>query len=226
MWLGLVTGVLGSFHCIGMCGALALSIPQSNLSRMLWYNVGRILTYAMMGVLLGGVGKGISLAFLQQYFSVAMGGVIVLLVIFRRQIERLLADNGLTKTVKNLFARFLGKKDMLSVLMIGMLNGLLPCGLVYVALAGAMAMADAWAGAIYMALFGIGTSPAMMALMFSPRVLSVKSRQWLSANVSTLTLAVGFLLIVRGLNLGIPYLSPKIEAKTEGKSIECCTKHP
>lgn len=226
MWLGLITGILGSFHCIGMCGALALSLPQSNIKQIVAYNGGRILTYAVLGILFGGVGKGISLAFFQQYLAVAMGGVMILLAVFRKQVEKLLAVNSFTSSLKGFFKSFLGKKDVFSVLMVGILNGLLPCGLVYVALAGAIAMADVWKGAAYMALFGVGTSPALIALMFSPRVLSSRSRRWFSEHVSTFALFVGVLVILRGLNLGIPYVSPKIEAKTEGKSIECCTKRP
>ncbi|GAB4336882.1 MAG: sulfite exporter TauE/SafE family protein [Flammeovirgaceae bacterium] len=226
MFLGFITGILGSLHCAGMCGAIALSIPQKNIVSIILYNLGRIFTYSILGVFFGWIGKGISITFFQQYLSILMGATIIILVIFRSQIEKLVAKNTWMASIKTYFSRFLGKKDGFSRLMIGVLNGLLPCGLVYVALAGATAMADALSGGFYMALFGIGTSPIMASLMLSPRVLKAEGRIRMAKGVTAMTLLVGVLLMFRGLDLGIPYLSPKIEAKTKGKNFECCSKIP
>jgi sulfite exporter TauE/SafE len=226
MFLGFITGILGSFHCAGMCGAIALSIPQKNLGSILLYNFGRIITYTFLGIFFGWIGKGISITFFQQYLSIAMGITIIILVVFRNQVEKLVAKNSWIANLKSYFSKYLGKKDSFSRLMIGVLNGLLPCGLVYVALAGATAMADAFSGAMYMALFGVGTSPIMASLMLSPRILTAEGRTRLAKGVTAMTLVVGVLLMVRGFDLGIPYLSPKIEAKTKGKNFECCSKTP
>ena len=138
-------GILGSFHCIGMCGPIALALPlknQSLLSKIfssLIYNGGRSITYGIMGFLFGLIGRGLYLGGLQRWTSIALGVIMVLSVIFpilfRKVNLESRVDNALS-SVKKLFGRFLSVRTYKSLFIIGLLNGLLPCGLVYIAQAG------------------------------------------------------------------------------------------
>lgn len=102
----------------------------------------------------------------------------------------------------------------------GLLNGLLPCGLVYVACAGATATGHPWSGARYMLVFGAGTVPLMLAISLSGRLVPSALRLKLRQAVPICILLVAALLILRGLSLGIPYLSPDLSSGPGGSS--CC----
>lgn len=217
-------GLLGSLHCLGMCGpiALALPVPDSGLLArviaVLTYNAGRIITYLLMGLFFGVLGKGFALAGLQQALSVIMGVLILLFLLVphittsTRKINLLFYE--LTNKLKATLAQRLAERTNSSMFVVGMLNGLLPCGLVYIAIAGALSLGSIWKGAVFMTLFGAGTTPAMMAVALSANFISVEVRRKMVRVVPYFVSVMAVVLVLRGLNLGIPYLSPGVNAKT------------
>lgn len=226
-------GFLGSFHCVGMCGPIALSIPVKRSSPgsmflgSLVYNAGRIITYAAMGLLFGLVGQGFALAGWQSILSIALGVFILLLLIFphlrfisiqKGRIFRLLEK--LKAKLRELF----GIHTTRSLLIIGLLNGLLPCGLVYMGIAGSIATGNIFKGALFMAAFGLGTVPAMLSLMLIRNRISIRFRERIRKAVPVFAGLMAVMLILRGMNLGVPYISPSVE-KTNGiVKHQCCHK--
>ena len=141
-------GILGSFHCVGMCGPLALSLPLNNnstwskFSGALLYNVGRIVTYSFFGLVFGAIGKTVALFGFQQWLSVILGVLIIILMILPKRIKAWQSQRsgiGFFEKVRSLLGRLFLQKNHASLFLIGLLNGLLPCGLVYMAAAGAVA---------------------------------------------------------------------------------------
>ena len=216
--LAFTLGLFGSLHCVGMCGPIVLLIPlqrQRKGFRYLQlgaYFIGKTLTYALMGLLFGLVGEGVFIAEYQQEFSIFAGLLMILMGLFSLLHLRVKGlGNPLLKgfsLLKNALGKQLSKKTVTSSLSIGFLNGFLPCGLVYTALFGALAMGNWWGSMIYMTAFGVGTIPLMFLLIllgdFLPLALRRRLNQWLPLVV----ILVGILFILRGLGLGIPYLSP------------------
>lgn len=225
-----LTGLLGSFHCLGMCGPIAMIAPQGQgygrfIGGRLLYNLGRITTYATIGLLLGTFGMGLQVAGVQQYVSIVMG--VVLLVIALSKITGIgkLGNNtwfgGLKQKVEKLFSKFITKPSLSSQYTVGLLNGLLPCGLVYIALAGAITTTHATEGALYMALFGLGTLPMMFSVSIASRWITHKVRTKIMRTLPYFVMVVAVLFILRGMNLGIPYVSPQLNAQNQ---MECCEK--
>lgn len=216
--LAFTLGLFGSLHCVGMCGPIALLIPlqrQRKGFRSLQlgaYFIGKTLAYILMGLLFGLVGEGIFIAEYQQEFSIFAGLLMILMGLFSLLHLRVKGlGNPLLKgfsLLKNALGKQLSKKTLTSSLSIGLLNGFLPCGLVYTALFGALVMGNWWGSMIYMTAFGVGTIPLMLLLIllgdFLPLALRRRLNQWLPLVV----ILVGILFILRGLGLGIPYLSP------------------
>lgn len=236
-------GFLGSFHCIGMCGPIALALPVHQAGALkkhlliFSYNAGRVATYACFGLLSGAIGKGFAMAGLQQMLSVAIG-VLILLGLLVPQVLKHRAHGrvfGFFNAVKQKLAALLQGKRRSSLFYIGLLNGLLPCGLVYAALSGAIATGTVWGGALFMAAFGLGTLPMMLALPHLGQYIGAAFRTRLRRAVPVFVSLMAVLLILRGLNLGIPYISPMVSTcHTAGdghqpvakiKTITCC-KHP
>lgn len=216
--LAFTLGLFGSLHCVGMCGPIALLIPLQRQRKGLRYLqlgayfIGKTLTYALMGLLFGLVGEGVFIAEYQQEFSIFAGLLMILMGLFSLLHLRVKGlGNPLLKgfsLLKNALGKQLSKKTVTSSLSIGFLNGFLPCGLVYTALFGALAMGNWWGSMTYMTVFGVGTIPLMLLLIllgdFLPLALRRRLNQWLPLVV----ILVGILFILRGLGLGIPYLSP------------------
>lgn len=226
-------GLIGNFHCLGMCGPIALAIPlkkegkYARITSVMIYNSGRILVYTVLGVLFGLLGKGIVLIGFQQHLSILLGVVIVVAVVLPFVFGKIgkgknIVFSWITK-FKALFAKQFTKNSYPAIFGLGMLNGLLPCGLVYVALAGALATGSWHHGAAYMALFGIGTLPIMAILPYFRNLLSINLRKKLTRLIAPTMLLFGILLILRGANLGIPYLSPQQAAEDNTKVEGCCT---
>lgn len=225
---GVSIGVLGSFHCIGMCGPLAMSLPVHQLTSfrksiaITLYNLGRATTYALLGVLFGIIGLTFSLFKVQQWLSI-VAGVAILLVLLFQQFGNPNSNKitYFTNQVKTKLAKYLtSDKSTLSYLNIGILNGLLPCGLVYVALAASFAAGSVVNGALLMFGFGLGTFPAMAATMFFGKFISLNVRKKINQATPYLIMGVAVLLILRGLNLGIPYISPTMA----NGHMNCCHK--
>ena len=228
----LVLGLMGSFHCAGMCGPIAIalplhgnSIPQKIFGGTL-YNLGRTLTYGVMGAIFGLLGQGVEMIGFQQKISVVMGAIMIISVIFpslfRNQYNMEKSWFSLVGKLKKSIGKLFSVRSFSSLFFIGLLNGLLPCGLVYMAIAGAIGTGELVLGSLYMIMFGLGTIPMMLSIAIAGNILSAAIRQKINRLIPVLVVVVGIFFILRGLSLGIPYLSPpreKIEKKFE-KSLD------
>ena len=228
---GLVLGLLGSLHCVGMCGPIAFMLPLSREDRFRqWgqlglYHGGRLFAYGLIGLVFGLIGQGLYLFGFQQKLSIAVGVVMILLVLIPGRVMRKWkvatpVYRLLGKVQSSLGAKLKeGNPD--AFLSIGLLNGFLPCGLVYMALVGAMAMASAPMGGLYMMAFGLGTIPLMSVAALMGRYLK---GQWLPLVrkwIPVFVVLIGVLFIMRGMGLGIPYISPPAPQSEVGAAMEC-----
>ena len=215
----LILGLLGSFHCIGMCGPIAFMLPvgKSNTLKKFFqislYHFGRLLAYSIIGIFFGLIGKSLNIFGLQQGLSVAIGITMILLVLIP---SSFLSKYSLSKPLftlisklKNALGKELKKKTPDTFLTIGFLNGFLPCGLVYMAVFGAIASGHILNSSVYMVFFGLGTIPLMTATVYMGSFLTTKTRNRIQKAIPVFVIVIGLLFIVRGLGLGIPYLSPK-----------------
>jgi sulfite exporter TauE/SafE len=210
-------GFAGSLHCVGMCGPLALSLPVShnnNLFRAtggIIYNSGRILSYTIMGFIFGSLGNLIINTQWQGKLSIALGIIILLYLFIPKKYLHLSANNFLNKPFL-LLRRELGNlfksSSKSSLFFIGILNGLLPCGLVYLALSSSVLTASPLNGGMFMLFFGLGTFPAMFAIVVMGNYLNQTVRQKINQAVPVLLFFMAALLILRGMELGIPFISP------------------
>ncbi len=227
-------GFLGSFHCIGMCGPIALAIPvhqykpiKKHLGIFL-YNLGRVFTYTLLGLIFGLLGQSFFIGGFQQVLSVSIG-VLLLFSVFltktnQSNISGLTLIYPLINKLKNTLSNLFNKKSLGFLFIIGLLNGLLPCGLVYLGIAGAITSGSFLKGALFMFYFGLGTSLIMYAAAFLGQFINLKYRNFIRSSTPYIISVMAILLIVRGLNLGIPYLSPEFEKET--KQVTCCEKQP
>ncbi|KAA9345735.1 sulfite exporter TauE/SafE family protein [Adhaeribacter soli] len=234
IWAGFLFGILGSFHCVGMCGPIAMALPIGRgagwqfIAGRLLYNGGRILTYALLGGLAGLFGKSLQVAGFQQTISIVSGLLILALVVLPHfggiKFTTLIGFDKVLKKVQGLMARQFQKNSTTSMGIIGMLNGILPCGFVYIALAGAVSVPSVGGSMLYMALFGLGTFPLMFLLSLSGKLVKPNFRHFFKKAVPYAATCMAVLFILRGLNLGIPYLSPQV-VKAAGKTeMACCHK--
>jgi hypothetical protein len=228
----LMLGLVGSLHCAGMCGPIAIALPLNNqswvsrISGGLLYNAGRTITDGVLGAFFGLAGMGLALGGLQQWVSIILGAAMILAVLIPRlgSAGKKLAGftDSITGMMKKPFVRLFKARTFGSLFIIGLLNGFLPCGLVYIALAGALVMSRVHEGALYMVFFGIGTIPMMLAISLAGNIISQKLRNRLSKAIPLFIILLGILFILRGLNLGIPYISPKLSQEGEKATMECC----
>ena len=226
MGSALALGLAGSLHCLGMCGPLALALPanpEASLARRavgrLVYNLGRAVTYAWMGLFAGFLGHAIRMAGVQQMVSIGLGVFLLGTVFLSTKHLPAWVVNTFYRPVQRGLQRILKRGSLPGLFQTGLLNGLLPCGLVYAALAAASLQQGAVQGGLYMFLFGIGT----ISLMFIPSLggLGIRHSNFqpvLNRVIPAVTCAVAVLLILRGLSLSIPYISPILEAGGGG----CC----
>ncbi len=223
IWTALALGFLSSFHCVGMCGPIALAIGNSGSNQFLWnkifYNLGRSFTYAFLGLIVGTLGFSLSLAGFQQGFSILIGLFLIFLSLLFRQSENISSLgilNDLVKWVKAQLSFFLKRGGALAFFGTGLANGLLPCGMVYLALVAALGFQSPIYGAIYMFFFGLGTMPLLMALMLSGKFLSMSKRIQFQRVIPYLGVIIGIVFIFRGLGLGIHLLSPDLQVFNYG----------
>ncbi|MBT8317817.1 MAG: sulfite exporter TauE/SafE family protein [Lutibacter sp.] len=218
LWTALVLGLAGSFHCIGMCGPIAFVLPvdRSSKSKVIFqtflYNFGRLISYSLIGILFGFIGRGLYLAGFQQRLSVLMGVIMIATIVipisvfnkynFSKPLYQIIAK------VKSKLGFYLSKKSNKALFLIGFFNGFLPCGLVYMALIGSISTGNAIQGALYMAIFGLGTIPMMAAAILLGNFVSVSIRSKIQKAIPVFVVIIGLLFILRGLGLGIPYISP------------------
>lgn len=219
--VALMTGLIGSLHCIGMCGPIAIALPLGKKSwanralGSLTYNIGRIITYGILGAVFGLLGQGIEMAGLQKWASILIGVIMVLSVLFpalfRGKIKFEEFFFGYAGKLIGRFRKLFSINSIPSLFLIGLLNGLLPCGLVYVAIAGAINTNNILLGILYMIIFGAGTIPIMMAIPLAGNLLGTGIRKKFRGVLSGFIIILGILFILRGLSLGIPYVSPPVK---------------
>lgn len=218
LWTALALGFLGSFHCVGMCGPIALAVGgkgnHSYFQHKILYNLGRSFTYALLGLVVGSLGFSLSLAGFQQGFSILMGLVILIFSVRYKKADQFVslpALSGVVNWVKRHLNRFLKAGGVGAYFATGLANGLLPCGMVYMALAAALGLQSPSLGALYMFFFGLGTIPLLLVLMYSGRLISMAMRQRLQRAIPYLGAVIGIIFILRGLGLGIHGFSPKLQ---------------
>lgn len=225
---GLGIGFMGSFHCIGMCGPLALSLPVNHLNKwhrntaIILYNLGRAFTYGILGIAFGLIGQSFTFFKIQQWLSIIVG-VLMLVFILYSLFGHVNTNfiNKITNQVQVKLSQYLNNKNSsIAFFNIGILNGLLPCGLVYVAIAASIATGNVLHSSIFMFSFGLGTMPIMVFTMLLGKFISLNTRKVIRKISPYAMMLVALMLILRGLNLGVPYVSPK-QVK---EKMSCCHK--
>ena len=237
LYTAFILGLLGSLHCLGMCGPIALMLPigQAKGAKKAFYiflyQVGRLLAYGILGAIFGVLGKGLALFGMQQKISIAIGAIMILSVVVPLWFHKKEGTkNWIVKTyhkwifkVQGSLGAALKKASPDHLLSIGFLNGFLPCGLVSMALLGAVASGSGQAheGGIYMIFFGLGTVPMMAGISIIGQKISQGHRQKIKRFIPVFVVLIGLLFMIRGLGLGIPYLSPKAHTVAGNTAIEC-----
>ncbi|GAA4291786.1 sulfite exporter TauE/SafE family protein [Aestuariibaculum suncheonense] len=231
LWSAIIFGILGSFHCVGMCGPIAFMLPVDRshsvkkVAQISSYHIGRLLAYSIIGLLFGLIGKSFYLFGVQQQLSIAIGILMILIILIPTRIfNRYNASQPiymLISKVKSALGKALKKKTADTFLTIGFLNGFLPCGLVYMAVFAAITMPSALQSSLYMTLFGLGTMPLMTSAIYLGKFLNNSIKQRIQKAVPVFVIIIGLLFILRGLGLGIPYLSPSPVTELATSAIDC-----
>ncbi len=218
LYSAFIFGLISSFHCIGMCGPIAMMLPvdRSNeakkITQIITYHVGKLTAYGTLGLIFGLLGRSFYLAGMQQQLSIIVGILMIMVALIP---ERIFAKCNFSKPiyrvitkVKSSLGQQFKNKSYKSLFTIGLLNGFLPCGMVYVALFGAIAMQSISLSVLYMILFGIGTIPMLAAVVYVSNLVSFSFRGAIQKAIPVVAVIIGMLFIIRGLGLDIPYLSP------------------
>ena len=218
LFTAFIFGLISSFHCIGMCGPIAMMLPidrnnqAKKVTQIITYHLGRLFAYSTIGFIFGMLGKGFLLAGMQQKMSIFIGIAMILIILIP---EKVVANYNFSKPIFKVISKIkttLGSqfknKSYKSLFTIGLLNGFLPCGMVYVALFGAIAMQSPTFGVLYMVLFGLGTVPMMSSIVYLNSFLTISIRNKIQKVIPYVAVFIGIVFILRGLGLGIPYISP------------------
>lgn len=218
LYTALIFGLISSFHCIGMCGPIAMMLPVNHKNQsikalqILTYHLGRLTAYGTLGLIFGFLGKGFYLAGLQQTMSIVVGVMMIVIAVVP---EKIVAKYNFSKPIYKLISKVkstLGsqfkRKSPDALFTIGLLNGFLPCGMVYAALFGAIATQNELMGISYMLLYGIGTIPLMSAVVYVSNFLSFPIRGKIQKAIPIVAVVIGTLFILRGMGLDIAYVSP------------------
>lgn len=218
LYSAIIFGLISSFHCVGMCGPIAMMLPvdrnnqAKKVMQIITYHLGKLIAYGSLGLIFGLLGKTFYLAGMQQQLSIFVG---ILMIVVALVPEKVFAKYNFSRPVykvitkvKSSLGQQFKKKSYKSLFTIGLLNGFLPCGMVYVAIFGATAMQSVSLGILYMILFGIGTIPMLTAVVYISNILSFSLRGKIQKAIPIVAVVIGMLFIIRGLGLDIPYLSP------------------
>jgi len=238
-----ILGVISNLHCLGMCGPIALAIPlnRSSKSEMLFgilqYHIGRVLVYGILGYLVGYIGMGIKLFGVLQAISI-IAGIGIIIYAWRKHLSfikiPLNVPLSLSKghfVTMSLLSQSMGKimhsESPLKLFLLGALNGLLPCGMVYTALITAVVLGTPLLSATSMLAFGLGTLPGLVAFSLFAQQLGNPMRSKINRYLPYLITVLGLLIVLRGMNLNIPYISPKVSFSEEKKEVvmDCCHKN-
>ncbi len=227
-----LAGLAGSVHCVGMCGPLALSLPfnrfnaSSKWAAIVLYNLGRVVAYSLIGLIVGLLGRGINWFGLTQIISILLGSIILVSLV----LPRLLKNKNIHMPAwfnryQTNSLQYLMKKQTVSwMFLVGIMNGFLPCGLVYMAVAAALVASSVATSVLFMVFFGLGTIPAMVALVAIAHKMPLRVKASFQKFVPIISMIIGALLILRGLNLDIPFVSPYLPQNLTGEnSVECHT---
>jgi sulfite exporter TauE/SafE len=218
LWTAFLLGLAGSVHCAGMCGPLVLALAKvrprtkHEWAGRLFHHLGRLLSYCLLGLALGSLSHAIVPPGFQRWLSALLGTTLLTGLLLSARAPIAGPFFRWVALLKNSTRFLLQKNTLASHVLMGALNGLLPCGLVYIAAAGAASTGHSWSGAAYMALFGAGTWPMMLGIHFAGQRLPLPSRFPLGGITRGAVLVMAVLLILRGLELGIPFVSPNISA--------------
>ncbi len=217
---GFLIGFLGSFHCVGMCGPIVLALPVGNTSNFklvlsrVFYNLGRIVTYTFFGAVFGFFGRGITFVGFQSFASIAIGVIILAYYLMPSKYKGKLSVTApyqfLNNFVKTAFRKITKTGSPQALFLFGIINGFLPCGFVYFALAGAITTSNPLSGAAFMALFGIGTTPIMLGTALAGKFISGNLRIKMNKLIPVFAVILAVLFILRGLSLDINHISPKL----------------
>lgn len=210
----LLLGLGSSLHCLGMCGPLVMAVPfprtnQTIVTKTLYF-FGKALMYGILGLLIAGLGMRTIWGGIQQYLSIVAGLIIILIALFPFLIPHKVSSTWFMQSFQNVFKKIQADPRWWHFFQLGMLNGLLPCGMVYMALTLSFASGTILNGFIAMIAFSIGTTPILWAVTLVRDKITPALRQKLKPITLLIAIIVGGLLILRGLNLGIPYISPQL----------------
>lgn len=226
--LAFLMGLFGSLHCAVMCGPIMLGMPFRKQDffysafQLLLYQFGRVTVYTILGLLVGLVGSSINLFSDQKTLSIFIGLILILFTALQFNKRYRNRFSALQSKAMGPLSKLMGKVLNLKLwaLFAGMLNGIIPCGMVYLALATALNTGNVQSGATFMFLFGLGTTPLMLMISLGGFFLKKYIRFNTNRLIPWFMLFMGALLILRSADLGIPFLSPK-NTGGYGHSIEC-----
>ena len=207
LWSGFLLGFFGSFHCLGMCAPIAFALQQGKpgnaIKAKLLYNLGRVATYISLGFVVGGLGNALAFAGWQKWLSLSSGFAMILVGVLAVNLDTVLLKSATIRTYYSKLSQLTGTalKSQKSAFIIGMLNGLLPCGLVYFALFGAMASGQIIDGLLYMFFFGLGTFPLMLGTAIAGQFIQLKWRNSFKKLYPILFICLGLLVMYKAANL-------------------------
>jgi hypothetical protein len=233
---GFLLGFLGSLHCVGMCGPIALALPWKSASqahfvwKQIFYFLFKALAYMLLGFLSGLLGDTFRFFGFQQTVSIVLGSIMLILgisTLFQFSfIKKMTILDKVFAGLRTLFGKFLKSERPASFMAIGFLNGFLPCGFVYIGLASAVVTNSVLNAGVFMFFFGIGTIPALLTASLLPRFLRTKQQLSTRKLIPLFSILFAILFILRGLNLGIPFVSPRMQGHTpkmeKAAHVECC----
>jgi len=231
LWSAFILGLMGSFHCVGMCGPIAFLLPvdRSNsvrkVTQITTYHLGRLLAYSLMGLFFGLIGRSLYIFGIQQQLSIVIGILMIVAVLIPTQmVNKYKISQPLYRIiskVKSALGKAMKKKTADTFLTIGFLNGFLPCGLVYMAVFASLATGQTLLGSVYMILFGLGTIPLMTTAIYIGKFLNTKVKKNIQRAIPVVVIIIGLLFIMRGLGLGIPYISPSPMVDMVSNTMDC-----
>lgn len=201
-YTAIIMGLAGSLHCAGMCSPLAVAVTSKKpfLLSGIIYNSGRVLVYALLGALAATFGSALHLAPYQQTISIALGiaFLIIGMGLFSAQVPYLgVWVVKFTSYLKKLFGKALQHKSSFTTFLLGMINGLLPCGLTYLALSACLILPSASEGFLFMIFFGFGTWPVMVGFTRLLNFAFLKNPLSLGKFSKLAMVAIGCLLLFR-----------------------------
>ncbi len=207
LWSGFLLGFFGSFHCLGMCAPIAFAMqqgrPKNSIVSKLLYNSGRVATYIILGAIVGLLGNVLAFSGWQKWLSISSGVLMVMVGLLAVNLDTFLLKSDKIRQLYSRLGELTGKaiRQKKSAFLIGMLNGLLPCGLVYFALFGAMASANLSDGLLYMLFFGLGTFPLMLGTALAGQFVQLKWRNAFKKIYPVLFICLGVFIIYKASNL-------------------------